>query len=213
MIRRNKRFFKPKTIKMRYFSSLFFCLFSFSVFAQNATNIKMSTTDDQIIVTYDLEGKQNTLYDVSLQFSRENGTFIKPKTVRGDIGKVSSGEGKAIIWEVYKDMDELSGSIEPVLAVEAPKKAIDTSSPSKPTPTPPKPPVVDVDKDKAKKKRQKDIRKGFKVGFGNTGADANLTDYRKQSSFELGAYLRWQIRNRLYIQPCLLYTSPSPRDS
>ncbi len=178
-----------------------------SLFAQNTTNIQVSTTDDQLLVSYDLEGKKDMIYLVNLRMKLNNGDIIQPKSVKGDIGNVLAGKGKAIVWDVYKDRDQLNGNIEPILEVTEQKAPRTPKAEPQPTPTPPqpKPPVVDIDQQKKRDARKKNIRKGFKVGLGNSRVDANRPSYQQQFSYEVGTYLRWQARKRLYLQPEVLY--------
>lgn len=202
-------------MKLTY--TILLCFFSLICFSQKAINVKVSTTDNELMVTYNLEGKRDVLYQVDLHFENEDGTTIKPKSVRGDIGKVPAGPGKIIIWEVYKDVDELSGNLNPIVDVKeisAPK----ANTPSKPQPTPkpappPQVPTVDVQNDDIikKKNRKRTFRTGFKVGVGNTQviASSNQNSYRKKLSWEGGMFFRWNAAKRVYLQPELIYHQQS----
>lgn len=199
---------------MKLIGTFLFSLFSVFCFSQKAVNVKVSTTDNELMVTYNLEGKRDVLYKVDLNFEKDDGTTIKPESVRGDIGKVPAGPGKMIIWEVYKDVDELSGSLNPILEVTeiTPPK---TTSPSKPQPTPKPapPPTVDVQNDDIikKKKRKKAFRTGFKIGVGNTQviANSNQNAYRNRLSWEGGVFFRWNAAKRVYLQPEIIYHQQS----
>ena len=182
--------------------------FTFPAFAQQATNVALTTTDDKIIVAYDLVGKKNTLYKVDLKFRLANGELLQPKTINGDVGKVESGTGKAIIWDLYKDVNGLSGSIEPELAVTA-IQAKKKNDKALPTPNPPAPnrPTIDIQNDDKIQKINSATRFGFKVGLGRTGVASNLrtNSFHRKFSYEAGLFFRWHKWRRFYIQPEILY--------
>ncbi len=188
-------------------------LFSCSIFAQDATNIEVQTTSEKLIVTYDLVGSSTAVYDVVLEFQKENFEIITPKSVNGDIGKVKAGEDKVIVWDVYKDVDGLSGNLNPKIKVSEvlpdPKKVK-----PQPTPTPPSPksksPIVDVLMDKigsGSKKRNKTYRVGYKIALGSSRVDATLASeaYKRKFSWEVGPVFRWNIHRRVFLQPEVLY--------
>ena len=69
---------------------------------------------EEIIITYDLEGKPSTSYDITIAFiNSKDPSFGKviPKSVRGDVGEVASpGRGKKIWWDFKRDgFKELDG--------------------------------------------------------------------------------------------------------
>lgn len=194
--------------------SLFALLFSCSLFAQDATNIEVKTTDDKLIVTYDLIGSSTAVYDVKLQFKKEDNQLVIPKALNGDVGKVKAGEAKVIVWDVYKDVDGLSGNLNPEIIV---KEMVPDEKKVKPqpTPTPPSPkksnnPIVDVLLDKVggkSKKRNKTYRFGYKIALGSSRVDASLSSeaYKKKFSWEVGPVFRWNIHRRFFLQPEVLY--------
>jgi len=194
-------------------------LLSLNLTAQTATNIVVSTADDKMIVAYDLEGKKDEIYSVQLLFKKEDGTIITPLSIKGDHGKVVSGEGKAVIWEVYKDMDELSGKIEPEfvvneIIVRQPKPTV------QPTPKPPAPKSGSSTNNPNTNNKNgkgtidnvfnnlfKKYRVGFKVGLGNSSVESNRrpADFSERFSYEVGAFFRWNPARRVYLQSELLY--------
>lgn len=198
---------------MSYRISIFAFLFSLNIFAQDATNIEVKTTDDKLIVTYDLIGSSTAIYDVKLQFQKEDNQVLIPKALNGDVGKVKAGEDKVIIWDVYKDVDGLSGNLNPQIFVKEVTPDQKKVKPQ-PTPTPPAPkkqsPIVDVLVDKIggnSKKRNKTYRVGYKISLGSSNVDATLASeaFKKKFSWEVGPVFRWNIHRRLYLQPELLY--------
>jgi len=198
---------------MKYLIAFASLLISCSILAQDATNIEVKTTDDKLIVTYDLIGSTSAVYDVSLQFQKENNEVIVPKALNGDVGKVRAGEDKVILWDVYKDVDGLSGNLNPQIFV---KEMVPNEKKVKPqpTPTPPAPkkqsPIVDVLVDKFgknTKKRNKTYRVGYKIALGSSAVDAsaNGVSFKKKFSWEVGPVFRWNIHRRVFLQPELLY--------
>ncbi len=197
-------------------------LMSFNLTGQTATNVDVSTSNDKMIITYDLGGMKDEVYNVKLLFKKEDGTIIEPKSIKGDYGKVISGEGKAVIWEVYKDLDELSGKIEPELvineiAIKKPKTTV------QPTPKPPAP-TVDPNQKKSRSNNKngnnngpkiadvidnlfKKYRFGFKVGIGNSRVESNRrpNDFNEGFSYEVGTFFRWNPMRRVYLQSEILY--------
>ena len=193
-------------------------LSSFALNAQTATNIVVSTSDDKMIIAYDLDGKKDEIYNVKLLFKKEDGTIIEPRSIKGDYGKVVAGEGKAVIWEVYKDLDELSGKIEPEIVVNEIMVKKPKVTPQ-PTPKPPAPrtgpnrqkpnsnnkngdPITNVLDNLFQK-----YRFGFKVGLGNSNVESNRRpkDFDEGFSYQVGTFFRWNPARRAYLQAEVLY--------
>lgn len=173
---------------------------AFGLQAQDITNVDLITSDDKMLITYDLYGKKSETYTVALLFKTTTGNEIRPKSVSGDIGKkITPGTGKTIVWEVYKDVDKLQGNIEPIL---------------KASPTQPEKDKKQSNGQKAvnilakKKDRNKTLIWGWKIGTGKTSVlvNQNQNSYEKLNGFTFGTYLRWNIRRNIYLQPELLYT-------
>lgn len=203
-------------------------MFSHTSFAQKAENVEVTATKDKVIVTYDLPGKKSAIYDVALHFDMDNGKVIRPKSVRGDVGKVMAGEGKAIIWDIYKDVNGLSGKINPVIDVkEIAQKSKDKAGKKQPAPTPkppqktnPRPksnnPVINVMDSifrgtmKKRRKRPKH-RFGYKIGLGSSFVESNLRNnfYQRRFSWQAGTFFRLNFHKRFYVQPEIYYHSQS----
>ena len=68
-------------------------------------NIHFQDNDEQIVIYYDLLGKENEQFEVRVILSSDDGkTFsIEPKTLSGAIGAVTAGVGKEIYWDIYRD--------------------------------------------------------------------------------------------------------------
>ncbi len=163
--------------------------------AQDVRDVELATTKDKIIVTYNLFGKKNKDYQVDLLFKKPDGSEIRPKALTGDIGKkVQSGKGKSIVWDLYKDIDELSGSIEPIIKVQEPIQK----------------PVSNAQKVSTKKfnrKKNNTIRTVYKIAWGKTRVSANQNSlaYDRKKGLETGFGVRWNAAKSFYIQPELLY--------
>ena len=97
---------------MKYIFIVLF-LFPLCLRAQQITNVSAMQAGKNIIVSYDLSGKQGQTFTVSL-FVSENGgsTWQGPlNSVTGDKGQgINPGTGKRIIWNVLQDRDKLQGS-------------------------------------------------------------------------------------------------------
>lgn len=183
----------------------FFLLFATFMFAQKAANIKVSTTNEQMIIEYDLTGNSQSTYMVELQFKQADGTYIKPQTLRGDIGKVTAGPTKTIVWEVYKDVKGIQGTIEPEFTVTEIKKA-DLKPQATPKPPMPDPnrPTVDVNINKVKYSN-KALRFGAKLSTGKSHVKTASQNFTKKHSWQGGLYFRWNIERKIYLQPEVLF--------
>lgn len=69
-------------------------------------NVTFNLKEDHIEIDYDLIGKKGKNYKVTVELKRElyPGFSIKPKSVKGDVGKgVLPGERRRIIWDFGKE--------------------------------------------------------------------------------------------------------------
>ncbi len=189
------------------FSLLSTCM---TIWSQEIKNIQASTTDDYMIIAYDLKGDADALYDVKIHFLKADSTKITPRTLNGDIGRVTAGSGKTIVWNVYKDIDGVEGTLTPVIKAKEIKSdgAIDKST-VKPMPIPGMPDkIMDVLTDQiGGKKERKKIRVGLRLGIGNSGVITEQREFffANRRSFLVGPYLRWNINKRMYLQPEILF--------
>jgi len=204
---------KMKNITIYLSLFLFFVCLSFMQ-AQEVSNVRVSTTDRDVLVTYDLSGETNKVYDVQLSFKQDDGSSIKAETIKGDIGDVVVGKDKVAIWKVYEDVNGLQGGIEPVfvvkpIALPIAKKADPKSNPT-PTPTPPNTnkdtPIIDII-DKQINGKDQVHRTGLKLSLGNSRASvtSRAGEFSKDFSFQAGIYHRYNFNRKIYIQPELLF--------
>lgn len=175
-------------------------LLGFGLQAQDISNVDLVSSDNKMVITYDLYGKKSETYTVALLFKTEAGNEIRPKSISGDVGKkITPGKGKSIVWEVYKDVDKLQGSIEPVLKATPsnPEKAEQEKNDIQKA----------VDLLPSRKKRNRKVVWGWKVGVGSSNAivNKNSNTFEKRKAWQLGTYMRWNIRRNFYLQPEVLY--------
>ena len=90
---------------MRKFIILLFLFFSaFTVFAENASNIRVRQEGKTIVVTYDL--KNNSVVRL-LMASDDSPQYRELKAVTGDVGKrVHAGKDRQIVWNLLQEQDE-----------------------------------------------------------------------------------------------------------
>ncbi|MBN1480415.1 hypothetical protein EH223_20370 [candidate division KSB1 bacterium] len=75
-------------------------------------NVAFRQENETVFITYDLQGKANKKYPISLILSSaSNPSFSHvPQAVSGDIDKVRPGTDKEIVWQFTKDFpDGLQG--------------------------------------------------------------------------------------------------------
>lgn len=87
---------------------ILFVIINSQIHAQDVKvrNVTFTQMDELIIIRYDLDGRLNKKYKVTLSLSDDFGvTFqIKPKALLGHVGKnITPGNGKEIIWEMTED--------------------------------------------------------------------------------------------------------------
>jgi hypothetical protein len=79
--------------------------------AQSITNVEAETVGSKVIVRYDIENaNEDQLFEVALYFSKDNfATTLQNVSGNGVGSSVSSGKDRVIIWDVLKDVKELTG--------------------------------------------------------------------------------------------------------
>ena len=185
-------------------------IFTLPLLSQDIRNIDVASSDEKLIITYDLFGKKDRLYQVDILFKKEDGSEIRPKSLNGDIGKnVESGKGKSIVWEVYKDLDGLKGNIEPVMkATEIEQKTKEKKMLNKTLSS------NSVNEQIPRFGRKRDIRKhrfGWKIAMGKSYAHVDQSEfaYNRKSGFEAGLFYRLNATRKFYIQPELTFKRQS----
>jgi hypothetical protein len=72
-----------------------------------AVNVRFAVLDRKVVVTYDLLGKPDQKYRVSLFLKKESdpARSYRPKMVEGSIGEgISAGMDREITWELFKEI-------------------------------------------------------------------------------------------------------------
>jgi hypothetical protein len=91
---------------------------SFSGNAQSVSNADWSYIGSGIEIQYDLNDcRPDQYYNVKVYFESENGV-VHPKTVTGDLYKVSCGRRKTILWDISSDIQQLEGNYRVVVKLE-----------------------------------------------------------------------------------------------
>ena len=101
---------------MKRFIHIILFLYSYGVIAQEIKNVSFSTTDQSVIVFYDLVNTPSSWsYDIRIEAEVVNkyGTTkrIVAKAVEGDLKKIKKGRNKTVKWEVFEDVNELHGKL------------------------------------------------------------------------------------------------------
>jgi hypothetical protein len=93
---------------------LVFSLIPAPLSAQSVENIKFyQNENDQVVITYDIVGCENTKFDVELWLSQDGGQHFdyQPISVSGDVSEgVTDGKNKQIVWDVLSDIRKLGGT-------------------------------------------------------------------------------------------------------
>lgn len=191
-------------MQFRTITAMLFSLIFSGLCAQEVQNDRIETNEEHLIVYYDLIGEPEKVYTVSIQFLGEDGTILPAVSLNGDLGKVQAGKGKTIVWDIYKDLNGLEGTISTKFDVEV--MEYKTSDVVLPAPKP-KPPSKVVDVVDETKKKQKNWRTGLKVGLGRSRVNTNQRSlfYKGKFAPEIGFYTRYYPTKRFHLQPELVY--------
>ena len=84
--------------------SILLLIFTFCVYAQNVTNVRVYQDGEDIIITYDLDKKATISVWVATGQSNQ---YTELKAVTGNVGNdVSAGVNKQIIWQPLQEQNE-----------------------------------------------------------------------------------------------------------
>jgi len=91
---------------------LILILFNISSFGQKINSVSFIQKEDKIVINYDLVGR--TKFYVECFYTIDDGrSYVKLNSVNGDVGLgVEEGEGKQIVWDIFKDTDGIKGEIQ-----------------------------------------------------------------------------------------------------
>ena len=89
-------------------SIILFCVSCLTAQDLLVQNVTFRWENDTVFITYDLQGKADKKYPVSLMLSSASDVSFShvPQAVSGDIGKVTPGTGKEIVWQFTKDFPD-----------------------------------------------------------------------------------------------------------
>ncbi|MBK5279048.1 MAG: hypothetical protein JJE09_09330, partial [Bacteroidia bacterium] len=101
-----------------------------SLAAQTIDNVKATVNGDDIIITYDLSGKDGQEFKINLYASNTN--FSKPIVKAfGDLGsKISPGKDKRVVWNAKNEIPEYKGDL--VIEVRGEAGVVSSSSSVRP---------------------------------------------------------------------------------
>ena len=97
-----------------------------NLFAQKIENVKATVNGDDIIITYDLSGKDGQEFKINLYASNSN--FSKPIVkASGDIGsRVTPGKDKRVVWNAKNEIPDYKGDL--VIEVRGEAGVVSSSS-------------------------------------------------------------------------------------
>jgi hypothetical protein len=106
---------------------IFMFFISGTLVAQEVSNISFKQEGAQVVISYDIAGNPNDLFNSIAYYSIDEGkTWTQLVTVTGDLLNVGPGSGKKIYWEVLKDVTGIKGAISfKVIAVKSKEKTYD----------------------------------------------------------------------------------------
>ena len=91
---------------------------SFSGNAQSISNVDWSYIGSGIEIQYDLNDcRADQYYNVKVYFEAAEGV-VHPKTLSGDLFRVSCGRRKSILWDISSDIQQLEGNYRAVVKLE-----------------------------------------------------------------------------------------------
>jgi len=103
--------------------SLVFANIAFAQKKSKLKNVHLNIKDKKVIVNYDIKNSEEVDNKINLLFYDEDFNYIYPKALSGDFGTgVKSGEKKQIVWDVSKDISELSSSLKPMVILNGQDK-------------------------------------------------------------------------------------------
>jgi hypothetical protein len=79
--------------------SFLLLIFTASLLHSQVSNVRQAVDNSRIIITYDLLGSSEDVYNMRVIAINDNGDTTTPRAVVGDISKVSPGNGRSIWWE------------------------------------------------------------------------------------------------------------------
>ena len=91
----------PGRTTMRFIS--FLIIFTTSFLYSQISNVRQTTENGRIIITYNLIGYIGGIYNIKVAATNEDGKTIEPRGIVGDIHEVKIGNERSIWWETSID--------------------------------------------------------------------------------------------------------------
>ncbi len=114
----------------RIISLLILLLMCGSLVAQKIENVRATVNGDDIIITYDLSGKDGQEFKINLYASNSNFSKAIIKA-NGDIGsRITPGKDKRVVWNAKNELPEYKGDL--VIEVRGEPGAVVSSSSVRP---------------------------------------------------------------------------------
>ncbi len=74
-------------------------IFATSLLHSQVSNIRQTVDNGRIIISYDLLGSDEYVYNIRITATNDNDVMITPAAVAGDLSKISPSQGRSIWWE------------------------------------------------------------------------------------------------------------------
>jgi hypothetical protein len=83
-----------------------------------ATNVRLAYVNEKVEITYDITGRKNEKYYVSVSFFNQSHHKLIASVLYGDVGTIiSSGAEKKIIWDIKKDYPSFNDNVNAEISV------------------------------------------------------------------------------------------------
>lgn len=88
---------------------IFLLLISDSTLSQTISNVRTEVKNGRVEIQYDLFGKPDETYNISISATRSNGSNVTPQKVAGEMRGVTPGNNKLIFWEPQLERRTVDG--------------------------------------------------------------------------------------------------------
>jgi hypothetical protein len=78
-------------------------VFMTSILDAQVSNVRQTTDQGRIIITYDLNASDEDIYSINVMATHENGQTVKPRAIVGDLSAVTPGKDRNIWWQTTLD--------------------------------------------------------------------------------------------------------------
>lgn len=98
-------------MKTVLYSYVLILLCSIPTNAQSIENIRTTSGNEKIFITYDLVGDPRTAIDIHVRIKLNDSKEINPSSVVGDLKGVLPGRNKRIEWDALKEIGDFDGKV------------------------------------------------------------------------------------------------------